>query len=63
MTEISTCPRCLGERWVCEAHPDRVWPHDDCHGAGEPCPICNTVEPPRMPPGYVSIVSVDQEPK
>jgi hypothetical protein len=27
-----TCTRCRGERWVCEAHPDKPWPHDDCAG-------------------------------
>ena len=20
--------------WVCEQHPDREWPHDDCAGPG-----------------------------
>jgi hypothetical protein len=23
--------------WVCEQHPDRCWPHDDCPGPGMPC--------------------------
>src|SRR5438445_13715732 len=23
--------------WICEAHPDRPWPHDDCAGPGVPC--------------------------
>jgi hypothetical protein len=23
--------------WICEAHPDRPWPHDDCAGPGAPC--------------------------
>lgn len=22
--------------WVCEQHPDRPWPHDDCEGPGMP---------------------------
>lgn len=22
--------------WVCEEHPDREWPHDDCPGPGMP---------------------------
>lgn len=24
---------------VCEAHPDRLWPHDDCAGPGMPHPV------------------------
>jgi hypothetical protein len=48
------CPLCQGERWVCEEHTDRPWPHGDCPGPGVPCPICNTEEPPRTPPGFVS---------
>src|SRR5688572_19571504 len=24
--------------WVCEAHPDRPWPHDACPGPGMQCP-------------------------
>ena len=23
-----------GNPWVCEAHPDLPWPHDDCPGPG-----------------------------
>ena len=23
--------------WICEAHPDRPWPHGDCAGPGMPC--------------------------
>lgn len=23
--------------WICEAHQDRPWPHDDCSGASAPC--------------------------
>src|SRR5687767_12042224 len=28
--------------WICEAHPDQPWPHDDCAGPGEQChnPAC-----------------------
>src|SRR5688572_3433009 len=26
------------EGWICEAHRDRGWPHDDCAGPGMPCP-------------------------
>ena len=56
---VTTCHRCVGQRWVCEAHPDRPWPHEDCAGPGEPCPLCNAGEPLRDPPGFVSIVRVE----
>jgi hypothetical protein len=23
-------------KWVCEQHPDKPWPHDDCAGPGMP---------------------------
>ncbi len=23
--------------WICEEHPDRPWPHDDCAGPGIRC--------------------------
>ena len=26
------------EGWVCEAHPDKPFPHDDCAGPGMPSP-------------------------
>jgi hypothetical protein len=47
------CRLCLGERWLCEAHPDRPWPHDDCPGAGDPCHLCNSGEPPDFPIEHV----------
>jgi hypothetical protein len=52
----STCPRCENLFWICEQHPDRPWPHDDCHGPGDPCPRCNGGDPPRMPPDFVSLM-------
>ena len=33
-----TCGKC-DEGWICEAHPDRPWPHDDCAGPGIPCDV------------------------
>jgi hypothetical protein len=39
---IPTDPRCVC--WfgtVCEDHHDKPWEHDDCHGAGDPCPRRN----------------------
>lgn len=31
---------CGGKGWICEQHPERVWPHEDCAGPGMPC-ACN----------------------
>ena len=28
-----TCGKC-DDSWICEAHPDRAWPPDDCAGPG-----------------------------
>ena len=53
------CRRCRDLAWVCEQHPSREWPHEDCAGPGEPCPVCNTSEPPRKLRGFVSIVSIE----
>lgn len=53
------CLTCHGARWICEAHPDRPWPHDDCAGPGDPCPDCNRREPPAWSPGVASIVDVN----
>jgi DNA-directed RNA polymerase subunit RPC12/RpoP len=33
-----TCGKCTNG-WICEAHPDRAWPHDDCEGPGMPCDV------------------------
>ena len=50
---MMTCDRCHGSRRICEAHQDQPWPHGDCAGPGEPCPLCNDGERPEMP-GFVS---------
>ncbi len=34
--EAIKCPKCC-EGWICECHPDKGWPHDDCPGPGRPC--------------------------
>jgi hypothetical protein len=47
--------------WICEEHPDRGWPHDDCAGPGVPCPICNVQSPPRPPSDWVTIAQVERE--
>jgi hypothetical protein len=50
---------CFGnEGWICESHPDQGWPHDDCAGPGEPCPRCDTDDPPRLPDDWQSFVRV-----
>ena len=33
-----TCGKC-DEGWICEEHPDRPWPHDNCSGRGVPCDV------------------------
>jgi hypothetical protein len=38
--------------WICEAHPDQPWPHDDCAGPGMPGPQCDADEPPRLPEAW-----------
>ena len=38
MTTALTCGKC-DHGWICEAHPDRPWPHDDCAGPGMPCDV------------------------
>jgi len=34
------CSRCGDTFWVCETHTDKPAHHDDCSGAGAPCPDC-----------------------
>jgi hypothetical protein len=46
------------EGWICEAHPDQRWSHEDC-AAGEPCPACNTTNPPRPPDELVSLIAAN----
>ena len=44
------CPLCEDERFVCEKHPEKPWPHDDCAGPGIPCPACQDPdERPELP--------------
>jgi hypothetical protein len=33
--------------WICEEHPDRQWPHDECAGPGTQChnPECSWWQP------------------
>jgi hypothetical protein len=48
--------------WLCEQHPDRGWPHDDCAGPGMPCLICQPRDDrPRLPDGWRSIASTETE--
>jgi hypothetical protein len=41
-----SCPLCH-DGWVCEQHPDRGWPHDDCGGPGKSCPVLEAEQ--RLP--------------
>ena len=43
------CPRCQDTPWVCEARPDKPMDHDNCKGAGMPCPICNPSSQGKVP--------------
>jgi hypothetical protein len=56
------CLPCGGEGWVCEDHPDQPEGHDERCGAGMPCPACNTSDPPRKPPGWISLVKGAEKP-
>jgi hypothetical protein len=58
---LPRCARCGGERWICETHPNVVWPHGGCSEPRIPCPACNAGEPPRKPRGGVSWVRVAEE--
>jgi len=49
--------------WVCEKHPAKPFPHDDCAGPGMPCGMLEHeglwLEPFRNPnllPGYANYV-------
>jgi hypothetical protein len=37
------CPKCV-DGWICEAHPNHPWPHDQCAGPGMPCDAPGCVE-------------------
>lgn len=45
------CERCGNSGWCCEEHVEAPQGHtlpsgEMCIGAGIPCPVCNTAEPP-----------------
>ena len=52
MSETKTCVQCRGLLWICEAHPERPWPHEGCRGAGDPCPVCNLGPNVKDPTGF-----------
>lgn len=52
------CPTCHGEHWICEAHPDRAWPHEHCAGPGVRCPERNSTSPPALPDDFESVIKV-----
>lgn len=43
--ETAGCAHCK-EGWVCEAHPEKGWPHDACAGPGKPCTQCTQASYP-----------------
>jgi hypothetical protein len=44
--------------WICEQHPEKGWPHDDCPGPRAPCLVCQW--PDGLPANrWRSIVSSD----
>ena len=61
------CANCDDTRWVCEAHPERPWGDSlricTCGGAGMPCPVCNTKEPPELPAGFHVAIDSDKGPR
>jgi hypothetical protein len=39
---VMSAQRChCAEGWICEAHPDQPWPHDDSMGPGMRCPTAD----------------------
>ena len=44
------CVKC-SDGWICEQHPEKGWPHDDCAGPGMPCPSCQPSGRPTLPRG------------
>ncbi len=53
-----TC-KCKGQMWVCENHQDLPWDGPDscgCGAAAAPCPECNSLEPPSIGPGFVTVM-------
>ena len=53
------CKKCDHTGWICEQHPDKPFPHDDCAGPGDPCPYCNNADHPRVHIGSKLIWSAD----
>jgi hypothetical protein len=54
MTYLSERCVCGGEGWLCEQHPERAWPHDDCAGPGMPC-TCNPGA--ALPDGFTVVMT------
>jgi hypothetical protein len=54
----AACPLCEDARFVCEEHPSKPWPHDDCAGPRIPCPACQDPESrPELPADWKSLAS------
>ena len=48
---MTTCARCGGSSWTCEAHPDQRADHG-CGAPNVQCADCNRDATPRLPIGY-----------
>jgi Cysteine-rich CPCC len=59
--QLETQTHVCSDGWICEQHPERGWPHDECAGPGMPCLICNRASPPRLPSGWKSYARVKRE--
>jgi hypothetical protein len=51
-----------GDGWVCETHPDKPFPHDDCPGPGMPCldPTCSHAEGNAKKEGEAALKRADE---
>lgn len=56
------CPKCHGDGWCCEAHPDRPW-LDGKGCCGEPGVPCECNPEGRNPPGLIVLKSAYCEPE
>lgn len=62
--DVTACEACKGEGWVCIEHPEENW--ETCPKCpvkeGVPCAKCNPCDeknPPRMQPGFKTIIDKD----
>jgi hypothetical protein len=52
------CPKCHGDGWVCEAHPEKGWfDGKGCCGAPGVACSCNPVA--AMPSGFIACIKCE----